>query len=1593
MDLESQKTGVIDAVVARAHGRLGESHRAMVEAFLARYYAGVAPTDLLERGVVDLYGAALAHWQLAQKRGPGSTLVRVYTPDFDVNGWQSTHAAVAVVTDDMPFLVDSLIMELNRHGHAVHLVVHPVITVVRDSAGHLVRLGDDRPGEAAVSEAFIHVEVDRQTDAQVLEELRHNILRVLDDVRAAVEDWPKMRQRALQIAADLGRDPPPVDPNEVVEARALLQWMCESRFVFLGYQEYDLVNEGDGKAIHAVQGSGLGIVRHVGPNEAVSLAKIPPDVRRAALEPNLLILTKANALATVHRPAHLDYVGVKRFDVRGRLVGERRFLGLYTSAIERAAPQEIPVLRRKVQAVIEGAGFTPASHDERALIDVLETYPRDELFQASEDVLRATAVGILQLAGRKQVRLFVRRETFGRFYSCLVFVPRDRYTTSVRQRMQGVLLDALHGTTIEYTAQVGESLHARLHFVVYTEAPQPPEFDLDAVEARLAETTRSWPDDLADAVLESAGEEEGVRLLQRYGEAFPGAYRDDFPARAAVVDLKRIEALGPDADLAIGLYHPPEAAGGSLRFKILRWGSPISLSEAIPALENMGVRVVDERPYEVRPRDGVSVWICDLGLSAGDVSVDLQQMRGRFEDAFTRIWAGEVENDGFNRLVLGAGLTWREASVFRAYGRYLGQVAGPFSQALMQDTLAAHPDIARLLMNLFIARFDPNAAPELRSDPIELAAEVEAALDGVPGLDDDRVLRQFLHAIVATLRTNYFQGRPYLSFKLDPGRVPDLPLPRPTFEIFVYSPTVEGVHLRGGRVARGGIRWSDRRADFRTEVLGLMKAQTVKNAVIVPTGAKGGFVIQRPPADPEALAAEVVAGYRTFVRGLLDLTDNRVDGAVVGPRLVLRYDDDDPYLVVAADKGTATFSDIANGIAAEYGYWLGDAFASGGSTGYDHKSMGITARGAWESVKRHFRDLGVDIADTDFTVVGIGDMSGDVFGNGMLLSPHIKLVAAFDHRHIFLDPQPDPARSHEERQRLFRLARSSWEDYDPALISEGGGVFRRTAKSIPLSPPVRQLVGLDTPALTPTELIRAILRAPVDLLWNGGIGTYVKARQERNADVGDKTNDAVRVDALELRSKVVAEGGNLGFTHAARVEYALNGGRVNTDAIDNSAGVDCSDHEVNLKILLDRLVVRGDVTQEQRNILLADMTEEVARLVLRDNYVQNLALGTVRAHSALLFDVHSRYLRFLELHGKLDREVESMPNEDELAERRAAGLGFTGPELAVLMAHSKITLYEELLASDLPDDPYFVNALEHYFPTPLRQHFCDAVHTHPLRREIVASCLANDVVNRGSPTFVFVLHEQSGAAAPDIVRAYAAAVEVLGMTPFWVDIEALDDHVATETQAAVVLAAIRLLVHAVEWLLHNRPAPLDIAATTALFSPASAVIAERLPRLLRGSVQLGVEEAAARLVSDGVPSPLAHKVAALWAMPCIFDLTEVAAATGCTAQDLAELYFDLGDRLELDWLRARINELPIDDRWKLLGQVALRDDLSSLQAMLAADAFARDGVDSWLANNRGDVDRFLQILRDIGSSGSFDPINLSVAVRGLHNLTRSKVSP
>jgi len=1592
---------VIGELLERVAERVPEEQAECARAFVACYYEGVAAEVLAERDLDDLYGAALAHWSLARERLRGSPKCHVYNPSVERHGWQCSHTVIEVVTDDMPFLVDSLRMAVNRRGLTCHLIIHPVLAVRRDRAGRLLGVAAAEGDDGEAREAVMHLEVDRQAGQPLLDALRDEVLRVLADVRVAVEDWRLIRQRLEAVIAGIDATPPPIPADELAEAKAFLEWIADDHFTFLAYREYRLVARGEDLALEQVPGSGLGLMRDGEAGPSQSFAALPAELRALAREPELLVITKAARRSTVHRPSHMDYIGVKRFDAEGRVCGEHRFLGLFTAVAYNRRPRAIPLLRRKEARVLERAGYPPNTHAGKALRQIIETFPRDLLFQIGDEELYEIAIGILQLHERERVRVFIHRDRFGRFYSCIVYVPRDRFNTEVRRAVQAILESSLGGSDAEFQVQLSDSGLARLFYVLRVAPGSRPDYDLRAIEAELARVTHTWGDDLREALLERCGEEAGTRLFRRYGEAFRAGYRDSYPPSVAVADLLRMEELDASGgDLVMNLYRPLEAGEHMVRLKLYRLGRPVSLSDVLPMLGNMGLRVEDEAPYKIKRSSGARVWIHDLGMThtLGE-DFDLDHVREKFEEAFARLWSGEIEDDGFNRLVLGARLGWREVVILRACSRYLRQLGVTFSQRYMAETLAANPHVARLLVALHHARLDPDGHDEARAEA--LIGEIRNALERVANLDQDRILRSFLGVIRAILRSNYYQrdadGNPkgHLTFKLDPARVPDMPEPRPMFEIFCYSPRVEGVHLRGGPVARGGLRWSDRREDFRTEVLGLVKAQMVKNAVIVPVGSKGGFVPKRLPAgDREAVLAEGIACYRTFIRGLLDLTDNLVGGEVVPPPRVVRHDGDDPYLVVAADKGTASFSDIANEVAAEYRFWLGDAFASGGSHGYDHKEMGITARGAWESVKRHFRERGLDTQTSEFTVVGIGDMSGDVFGNGMLMSRHIKLVGAFNHLHIFLDPDPDPERSFAERERLFALPRSSWADYDRTLISAGGGVWPRTAKSIPLSREARALLGVKAEALPPNELIRALLKAPVDLLWNGGIGTYVKARGERNAEVGDRANDAVRVNGQELRCRVVAEGGNLGFTQLGRIEFARAGGAIFTDAIDNSAGVDCSDHEVNIKILLNQVVAAEDMTFKQRNELLASMTDEVASLVLRNNYLQTQALAMAAAEAPAMLDVHARLIRRLERDGHLDRALEYLPSGEAIAERAAAGEGLALPELAVLLAYVKITLFQDLLASDLPEDPYLGAVLEGYFPTPLRVRFAPLMPRHRLAREIVSTVVANEVVNRAGTSFCFRLAEETGAGAAEVARAFLVAQAVFEMRALWTAIEALDNVVPARIQIRMFLEARKLVERAARWLLRNRPGPLPIEATIEAFRPGVETLTERLPEHLGEELRAPVETAAAELAAAGVPEGLAQRIALGNELLAVLDLVEVARAVERDTEEVAAAYFALGAALDLGWLRDQINALPRDNRWQALARAALRDDLYRQVRELTASVLraarpggdARRQVRAWLKGHAAPVGRCAQILADLKGGPRPDFAMLSVALRELRGL-------
>jgi glutamate dehydrogenase len=1598
--------------VATLVRKLRPKSAARAEEFARQLYRAVSLEDLSERQPADLAGAAASLYDFAAKRAPGKPSVRILNPVAARDGFSSPNTVVQVANDDMPFLVDSISMALNRHGRVISLTVHPIMPICRDKQGRMTDLlsleGFARDRGQAKPESVMHIEFDRETRAEVLAELQSGIEKALADVRAAVTDWRAMRAKCGDIISGLQTSPPPLKLSDVAEGKRFLEWLNENHFTYLGYREYELKQRDGEDVLEPVAGSGLGILRDRPAKPAAkkvskSFMVLPKHVRAAARAKELLIVTKANSVATVHRPSYMDYVGIKRFDKQGRVIGEQRFLGLFTSSAYQAEPIDIPLIAERVEQVMLRSKLPTSSHGGKALLHILETFPRDELFQSTTDELSVTAMGVLALQERQRVKLFARRDAFGRFFSCMVYVPRDRYSTKVREKIQGILMDAFGGVSIEAQTQISESVLARLHLIVHVKPWQFPEFDLRQVEQRIAEAVRGWDDAFLDALRNLHGEEQAIKLAARYGRFFPGAYRSDEAPRAAALDCEHIGRVLAGEPLAMRLFHEHGAPAELLRFKVFRREQPIPISDAVPMLEHMGLKVIGERPYELDFEDGSIVWIQDFEMCHSLPDCDLERLRAHFNEAFAKTFAGEAEDDGFNRLVLVAGLSWRQVALLRAVGKYLQQAGLPFSQAYVERALANNPGIARILVKLFETRLDP-ALKKRDQDYVAAKAELQGALEGVTSLDEDRILRAYRNVIKAILRTNFWQRtkdgahKPVMSFKLNPSRIPELPLPRPMFEIWVYAPKVEGVHLRFGMVARGGLRWSDRREDFRTEVLGLVKAQQVKNTVIVPVGAKGGFFVKRPPlgGDREAVLASGIACYQSFLRGLLDITDNIVDGKIVPPKDCMRHDGDDPYLVVAADKGTATFSDIANGISAEYGHWLGDAFASGGSVGYDHKGMGITAKGGWESVKRHFREMGRDCQREDFTCVGIGDMSGDVFGNGLLLSKHTKLLAAFDHRHIFLDPNPDPAKSFKERERMFKLPRSSWADYDAALISKGGGVFPRAAKSITLSREAANALGLEAGSFTPVEVMRAILKAPVDLLWNGGIGTYVKSASETNAEVGDRATDALRINGTELRCKVVGEGGNLGMTQRGRVEYALAGGRLNTDFIDNSAGVDCSDHEVNIKILLGLAADRKGLTTAKRNALLASMTDEVAELVLRDNYLQSQALSVGEAQAPNRITEHGHLIRVLEREGRLNRALESLPSEEELTERRKQGKGLTRPELAVLLSYSKIGVFDALLASDVPEDPYLAQELAAYFPRPLQQRYGDLMQKHRLKREIIATAITNSMVNRMGSTFAMRLMEESGVTTAQVARAYTVAREVFAAPWLWQTLEAMDETMPAGVQTELMVQIGRVLRLATHWFLEHADRNTSITAAVSAYRGGIREYMDELEDLLPPDERQRFAANLKRLEDAGLPPKLARPLAgADWAYAGL-DIVEIARGAKLTVPAAARAWFELGSHLNLGWMRTQIEHLQVDGHWQAIARGSLRDNLYTQQRRLAAALLAHgrkkgggNGAadpKAWLAGQGQRAAHLERVLTDMRAIGALDFATASVALQEISKL-------
>jgi glutamate dehydrogenase len=1578
--------------------RLSADMATQVTDFSSRYYQTATHEELNERSLDNLYGATLSCWQFLQNFNAEEPKVRLYNPDLEQHGWRAQHTVIEIVQNDMPFLVDSVRMALNRRGLVIHTIHNAILFTRRDDKGDLLELCD-RSAEGASAESFIYLEVDRTSDDAELKAIFAALHKVLKHVHVAVSDYSEMQGRAAAMLADLEKQ------GEQEEIQAFLRWMLDDHFTFLGYDEIRI----EGEQVMPVAGSELGIFKlDKAAASGSSLGELRDAEREFLLEPSPLMFAKDARYSLVHRPAYMDRIVLKQFDANGNVVGKIRFHGLYTSAVYSEPMHAIPVVRDKAKAVLESTGFDPRSHNGKHLLQIMNDLPRDELVLTTEEQLLEIAMGIFSLNERRKARLLVRADRCNQFMTFLYFVPRDIFSTELRLQIQDLLMKATGATGTDFTTTFSESVLARVQFVLRIDPDNPPALDMAKLEEDVVNISRDWSDELHAALTDVCGEEQGNRLLHSYRFAFTSAYREHFGPASAVYDIQRIEALSDEQPITMSFYRVLEQSSEILRFKLFVADEPLVLSDVIPVLENLGMRVVGEHPYAVRREDGRQYWMHDFTLIyQGSEPVELDEVQDVFQDAFAKIWSGGAENDEFNQLVIGANLNWREVAMLRAYSRYSQQIRFGFSQPYIAGALSSHIQVTRLLVALFRARFEPQRQG---SDKVAaLAGRIESsivdALDKVANLNEDQILRRFLELIKATLRTSFFQRdadgelKDYFSFKLSPREISDIPLPRPMFEVFVYSARVEGVHLRGGKVARGGLRWSDRLEDYRTEVLGLVKAQQVKNSVIVPVGAKGGFVAKQLPTTGgrEAWLNEGIASYKIFISALLDITDNLVAGEVVPPVDVVRHDEDDPYFVVAADKGTATFSDIANEIAEDRGFWLGDAFASGGSQGYDHKGMGITARGAWESVKLHFRELGLDTQSEAFSVIAVGDMAGDVFGNGMLLSEHIQMCAAFNHLHIFIDPEPDAARSWKERKRLFDLPRSSWTDYDSRLISEGGGIFPRSAKSITLTPQIQKLTGLKEKAVTPTDLISALLKAPVDLIWNGGIGTYVKASNETHEEVGDKANDLLRVNGKELRCKVVGEGGNLGLSQKARMEYALNGGRLNTDFIDNAGGVDCSDHEVNIKILLNQVVANGDMTEKQRNQLLEQMTDDVAELVLQNNYRQVQSISLAESRSLESMSEYQRYIIHMESAGKLDRALEFLPDDDVLNERKHQNKGLTRPELSVLISYSKAELKESLSHSSVPDDPYLSRELFTAFPDNLKASFSEQILAHRLKREIIGTQIANNMVNMMGINFVDRLRISTGSDDASIARAYVLARDIFNVEQLWRQIEKLDHKVDSNVQVEMMLELQHLVRRATRWFVRNRRAELDCELELERFTDELASIISKQEKVLSGAPKELWEEVCNGYQEAGVPVTLAKLLAGARSLYSSLGIIEVAAETDLTTDKVAQIYFALGEQLQLDWLSQQLNKLQVENYWQALAREAFRDDLEWQQRALVSNALTGKPkaatvttiVDQWSEDNAWLVDRWRNVLAELKNADKKEYAMYTVALRELFDLAKS----
>lgn len=1584
------------AVVQLADNTLSGKEKKLITPFLKSYYALVGDEDLQAFTPQSLFATAYIHFQSVLKFNGKKDIVHVYNPNRKDHGYDADCSVVDIVTQDRTFLIDSIQMAFIREHLSIQFVTHPLYHYELNDKKQIALIESTTESHAG-NISVIHIEFDR-LPAEKLAAVKQTVEHVLEQTRLATDDWQAMGNKVADVIQGIQNTRSlPQTIEEVMETIRFLDWLQNRHFTFLGYREYELRD----KELYSVAQSGLGVLRDDGKgSKSKSFSNLPDYLKDEALRPNLLLFSKSNNLSVIHRPVYMDFIGVKKFNDSGEVIGEHRFLGLLTAEAYRLLPREIPLLSHKISGVVADTELPANSHAQKSFENILGQLPRDELFQADARQIRNMAMSVLYLQERDILRFFARKDKFETFVACYVYVPKERYNTKLRRRFEEYLLKKLGGYDTEFSTHFSESLHVRVQILVRTKPGEVTDFDAKTIESDLTPMMLDWGDETARLLRLQQGKSAGNSLFRQFEQAIPPAYKDDFSPTSAIKDLLMLQSLNADKPLGVSLYHSANNSNENadkLNLKLYGLGDIAALSDLLPVLENFGFTVKSATPYQFAEKGETRCWIVNFKLNLQQpLQKPLDVLAPHFKQAFINTWSGIDESDRFDQLVMSNGLSPRDITVLRAVSKYMVQAKAPYSNQYMQQAINNNVAIAEQLIALFHARMGLKV--KSREKAVKAVLEkLEQQLAEVTSLDEDRILRWFITVINAMLRTNFFQkdingnNKTYLSFKLDSEKIPELPLPKPMFEIFVYSTDVEAIHLRGGKVARGGLRWSDRVEDFRTEILGLVKAQIVKNAVIVPVGSKGGFIVKKPDnSSREAFMNEGIRCYKIFMRGLLDITDNIVAGTITPPKDVHRHDEDDPYLVVAADKGTATFSDIANGMAAEYGFWLGDAFASGGSVGYDHKGMGITARGAWESVKRHFRHLGKDIQKETFTVVGIGDMGGDVFGNGMLLSEKIQLTAAFNHLHIFIDPTPDAEKTFVERKRLFETPRTTWDDFDKGLISKGGGVFSRSEKSIDITPEMQKVFAIKEDKLSPNQLINCLLKAPIELLWNGGIGTYVKAESESHAEVGDKANDVLRINGSELRCKVIGEGGNLGMTQLGRIEFAKTGGLILTDAIDNSAGVNCSDHEVNIKILLNQLVESGKMTTPERNKLLESMTDEVARLVLRQNYQQPQAISIGVANKSLFID-HIRIIRHLEKTGRLNRELEFLPSEKEMGQRLESGGGLYAPELSVMLAYSKIKLFEELVSSSLPDAAIFQEDLSLYFPTALREKYADAMQSHRLRREIIATFVTNSVLNHMGSVFIHRTHEATGQSSEQIVLAYCAARNIFDARHYWNSVDALDNQVAADLQNDLHLRIRRTLEQAALWFLSHRRDNINIEALQAEFSDLKKV-AKQLPKVLPKATVDACERNMKSMVKSGVPKALAQDLAYFPHLVSGLDIIALASKRGAAVDKVTALYFGLATVLDARWLTGSIEALYGNDYWRRRACRSLLDNLKNNMVAVTEQAAVLDknpdkALEKWSDKYANLLESYQACLSEIQSDEA-DMSRLSVAIGEMSALAR-----